>query len=121
MTTLRYARLLSALLETEGHRVLAAEDGQQGVGLFRSESPDLVITALIMPRQEGIETIVELRRSRPDTKIIAISGGGQVGGRHMLKMAQVAGATDIVMKPFDPDDFMHRVAACLVAAAATCP
>jgi CheY-like chemotaxis protein len=67
------------LLEDAGHQVRSAEDGLRGMALFRSAQPDLVITDIIMPEQEGIQTITEMRKAKADAKIVAISGGARIG------------------------------------------
>ena len=100
-------------LEDLGYDVVSAEDGQRGMRLFRNEKPDLVITDIIMPEQEGIQTIAEIRRERPDAKVIAVSGGGRVGNTDFLKIARQLGATDVIAKPVDPDDFAARIERCL--------
>ncbi len=100
-------------LEDLGYDVVSAEDGQRGMRLFRSEKPDLVITDIIMPEKEGIQTIAEIRRERPDAKVIAVSGGGRIGNTDFLKIARQLGATDVIAKPVDPDDFAARIERCL--------
>ena len=74
---------------------------------------DLVITDIIMPEKEGIQTITEIRREQPEAKVIAISGGGRIGNTDFLRIAQKLGATEVIAKPFDPDDLRSRVARCL--------
>ena len=101
------------ILEDGGYQVLSAEDGRRGMAAFRSEHPDLVITDIIMPEQEGIQTITEIRGAKPDAKIIAISGGGRIGNTDFLKIARHLGAFDAIAKPFDPDDLLNRVGRCL--------
>ncbi len=101
------------ILEDYGYEVVSAEDGSRGVKLFRSERPDLVITDIIMPEKEGIQTIMEIRAECPTAKIIAVSGGGRIGNTDFLKIAQKLGATDIIAKPFDPDEFLSRISQCL--------
>jgi DNA-binding response OmpR family regulator len=96
-----------------GYQVVVADDGERGLRLFRSEKPDLVITDIIMPEKEGIQTIVEMRREQPSTKIIAISGGGRIGNADFLKVARSMGANDVIAKPVDPDDFAARIKRCL--------
>jgi two-component system, chemotaxis family, chemotaxis protein CheY len=96
-------------LKDLGYDVVTAENGHRGLRMFRSEKPDLVITDIIMPEKEGIQTITEIRRERPDAKIIAVSGGGRVGNTDFLKIARSLGADDAVAKPVDPDDFTARV------------
>jgi DNA-binding NtrC family response regulator len=68
-------RSLTVILEDAGCKVVSAEDGKRGMAAFRGEHPDLVITDIIVPEQEGIQTITEIRGVKPDAKIIAISGG----------------------------------------------
>src|SRR6202048_183025 len=101
------------LLEDGGYKVLSAEDGLRGMAMFRSERPDLVITDIIMPEQEGIQTITEMRKAKPDAKIIVISGNGRIGNIDFLRIAQHLGASDAIAKPFDPDDLLKRVRHCL--------
>jgi CheY-like chemotaxis protein len=91
------------ILEGGGYQVSSADDGKRGMAQFRSEQPDLVITDIIMPEQEGIQTIAEMRKAKPDAKIIAIAGGRRIGNTDFLKIAQALGAMAVVPKPFDPD------------------
>ena len=106
-TTLEY------LLRDAGYEIATAEDGVRGMAIFRSEQPDLVITDIIMPEQEGIQTIIEMRKAKPDAKIIAISGSGRIGNVDFLKMARSLGAMDIVSKPFNADELLTIVENCL--------
>jgi CheY-like chemotaxis protein len=101
------------LLEDLGYDVVCAEDGERGLGIFRNDQPDLVITDLTMPEREGIATIIEIRRDRPAVKVIAISGGGRIQDSDFLDMAKKLGADDVIAKPFDPDEFADRVGRCL--------
>jgi DNA-binding response OmpR family regulator len=64
-----------------------------------------------MPEQEGIETIVTIRRERPETKIIAISGGGRLSDVEVLRMARLLGADDVLSKPFRAQELRRRVRA----------
>jgi DNA-binding response OmpR family regulator len=91
--------------------VVTAEDGKRGMAAFRKERPQIVVTDIVMPEQEGIETILALRRANPGIKIIAISGGSMAGGLDILKMAQTLGADDVIAKPFRADDLLSRVRA----------
>src|SRR5215472_11066563 len=65
---------LAMMLEDHGFRVLTAQNGVRGLRVFREHRPAAVLTDILMPEKDGIETIVELRRSYPGTKIIALSG-----------------------------------------------
>jgi DNA-binding response OmpR family regulator len=102
-------RMVSKILIGDGHDVVCASNGAEGVRLFRTEQPAIVITDIIMPEQEGIETIVTIRRERPGVKIIAISGGGRLGDIEVLRMAQRLGADDVIPKPFRAGDLRRRV------------
>ena len=87
-------------LRKAGHTVIEAVDGRQGVYLFCERSPDLVITDIIMPDKEGLETITELRAKKQDVKIVAISGGGYGDADGYLVMAKALGARATLTKPF---------------------
>lgn len=104
------------ILQSAGYTVITAKDGLHGVDMFRKEQPDLVITDIIMPQQEGIGTIREILAEHPGTKIIAISGGGRIGNTDFLQIARKMGALDALQKPFDPDDLLVRIGNCLKAA-----
>jgi CheY-like chemotaxis protein len=93
--------LLRKILEREGYRVVDAPDGNKGIKRYQESPTDLVITDLIMPVKEGIETIHDLRQEFPHVKIIAVSGGGRIGPESYLKMAKGVGALYTLSKPFD--------------------
>jgi len=107
---------VTRILQTAGYTVVTANDGLQGFEMFRKEQPDLVISDIIMPQQEGIGTIRQILAERPGTKIIAISGGGRIGNTDFLQIARKMGAIDALQKPFDPDDLLGRIDNCLKAA-----
>jgi len=88
-------------LSKMGHEVELAEDGAIGVAKFRANPTDLVITDIIMPNKEGIETIAELKNEFPEVKIIAMTGGGKAGPRNYLKLARRFGASDTYIKGGD--------------------
>ena len=104
------------ILQSAGYTVVTANDGLQGFDMFRKEQPDLVVSDIIMPQQEGIATIRQILAERPSTKIIAISGGGRIGNTDFLQIARKMGAVDALQKPFDPDDLLGRISNCLKAA-----
>jgi len=106
-------RTLQEILESEGYQVTCAENGRYGLAAFERRRPDLVITDIIMPDQEGIETIVHLRKVWPEGPIIAISGGGRIGNVDFLQMAERIGADAILAKPFEPEELLSHVARCL--------
>ncbi len=102
--------LIQRLLEKEGYDVQVAENGVDGIEAFRAGSPDVVITDLLMPRQDGIETIKEIRGIDAETKILAISGGGlPYSPKTHLKRARDVGAQETLAKPFAPSDLLNAV------------
>jgi len=92
-----------------GHTVLQAEDGQKGLDLVRATQVDVVVTDLIMPVKEGVETIIALRRSWPDLPVIAISGGA-TNARLYLDIAGKIGARRILPKPFSASQLNELIA-----------
>ena len=101
--------LLRQVMEWAGYEVVEAADGRAGVHLQRQHRAALVITDLIMPEQEGLETITALRRDYPGLKIIAISGGGRVGPEAYLPAARELGADRVFSKPFDVRELAETV------------
>jgi DNA-binding response OmpR family regulator len=93
--------MLKDALEPE-HTILEAGNGIEAMKVFAGQAFDLVITDIIMPDQEGIETIVEIRKLKPGQKIIAMSGGGRTKTIEFLKIAERLGANQVLKKPFGP-------------------
>ena len=104
---------LRRILERDGHEVREAEDGDRGIRTFRAQPTDIVITDVLMPGKEGIETIVELREEAPEVRILVISGGGSMRVEAMLDDATAIGADASLAKPFTIDQLRNAVAALL--------
>ncbi len=98
---------LRKVLEQSGYEVIEAADGKQALRQARAGHVDLVITDIIMPEQEGVETIQALRKEMPDIGIIAISGAYQ---GQFLKVAQMLGAAAALSKPVSAELLLARVA-----------
>ncbi len=101
--------VVKKILVRGGHDVVEAVDGLEGIEFFRGGDFDLVLTDLIMPRKEGIETIIEMKRERPDCSVIAISGGGQLPSAGYLEVAALAGADRVLAKPVSRQDLLDAV------------
>lgn len=101
--------LLRNILERAGHTVVDARNGKEALTLYRKNPVDLVITNILMPEKEGLETIQELRREDADVKIIAVSGGGQIGPADYLDIARRFGAMRTFTKPFDRKELLRAV------------
>jgi DNA-binding response OmpR family regulator len=105
--------MIKKMLEKAGYEVIIASNGKEGMRLFDKENPDMVITDIIMPEKEGLETIFELRRMHPDLKIIAISGGGRISPDGYLPGAKLLGANMVFQKPLVQKEFLAAVASLL--------
>jgi len=100
--------LIGKMLEDSGFEILYAGNGVEGLKMVESNPEiELVITDLIMPEKEGIETIRELKQNRPEIKIIAISGGGRVNADNYLHLATLLGANAILTKPFTKSELIE--------------
>jgi DNA-binding response OmpR family regulator len=100
-------------LEQAGHTVIEAKDGRVGIAQHKKHNADLVLTDILMPEQEGIETITLLRREQATLPIIAMSGGGRSSNRNFLDVASKLGASRVINKPFDVDELVAAVDAAL--------
>jgi DNA-binding response OmpR family regulator len=101
--------MIKKMLERAGFEVDLASNGNEGLELFKRMPVDLVITDIIMPEKEGLETIREMKRLRSDLKIIAISGGGKVSSDNYLNTAKIFGASRIMAKPFSQKQMVSAV------------
>ena len=101
--------VLRQVLEAAHHVVTELADGTGAVEQWRQQRPDLVITDIIMPEQEGLGTIVALRKVAPQLKIIAMSGGGRYIDTSILAVAQRLGADRTLTKPFDRADLLQLI------------
>jgi CheY-like chemotaxis protein len=97
------------ILTRAGFGVEEAPDGAAGIAMFHKNQPDMVITDLFMPNRDGIEVVMELKRSYPHTKILAMTGGGQMQMMELASAAKSLGATHILYKPFDKESLLGAV------------
>ena len=102
-------KTMRVALERAGHQVVEAANGRIGGDLFDRGDFDLVISDILMPEQEGIETIRKMRSARPDVRILAISGGGRGKSTGYLWMAADLGANEVLQKPFGPTELVAMV------------
>jgi len=92
--------MLRQMLTKRGFEIEVAPNGENAADMHKRKAFDVVITDIIMPGKEGLETIGEFRRLFPEVKIIAISGGGRIGLAHYLETAKRIGAHKTMAKPF---------------------
>lgn len=102
--------VLRKVLIEAGHDVAEAENGAAALALARGQAFNLIITDIIMPEMEGIETIATMKREQPNLKILAMSGGGRAKVMDFLAVARKTGADAILEKPFRKSELLDRVA-----------
>ncbi len=104
---------LESVLSRAGYECLSAPNGKAGVEIFNASPADVVITDIIMPEKDGIETIMDLRRRNSNLKVIAISGGGRAEPENYLRSAKLLGANKTMKKPFTNEEMLQAIAALL--------
>ena len=109
-------QLIRETLEQAGYEVREARDGKEGLDRYRQDASDLVIMDILMPDQDGLESIMTLRREFPASKVIAITGGSDmIGILNFLDVAKMLGARRTLQKPFDMKTLLDAAAAELKA------
>jgi CheY-like chemotaxis protein len=99
-----FRKMLRITLTGMGHVVLEARNGREGLAIPPHIQADVVLTDIIMPEKEGLETIIAMRHTRPGARIVAMSGGGRGTATDYLMLAQKLGASAILAKPFSDDE-----------------
>lgn len=100
---------MQSALKKRGFQVITAENGNIGLELFKKENPQIVITDMLMPNKEGLETISEIRSLKTKVKIIAMSGGGSTQNMTFLKLAEKVGADQLLSKPVKPEQLIMAI------------
>jgi len=117
------AQMLKSALTRYGHNVTCSGDGAAGLAQMKkcNPAPDIVVTDILMPVQEGIETIMAIREINSTIPIIAISGGGSSKRLDFLKSAENLGANASLAKPFRPTDLVQTIERLLTVKAEPAP
>jgi CheY-like chemotaxis protein len=113
-----YAR---ALLEGEGYNVDTAADGVAATAWLKQQHADVVLIDILMPRKEGLETIIELKNDHPEVVVLAMSASGARKGHDFLTIAAKFGADGTLQKPFTPEQLLSLVQARVGTRAAAAP
>ncbi|MDD4157379.1 MAG: response regulator [Candidatus Cloacimonetes bacterium] len=92
----------------KNYQVSISENGLQALSILKKETFNLIIMDVIMPEKEGIETLIEIKNTYPNIKIIMMSGGGKIGPQSYLKIAKAVGADEVIEKPFELSD-LHNI------------
>ncbi len=107
--------LMRQALEQADFKVQDAKDGKDALDQYRRNPTDLVIMDILMPGQDGLESIIQLRREFPTAKVIAITGGSEmIGVLNYLEVAKMLGARRTLHKPFDLKELVEAAEAELV-------
>ena len=101
--------IICKILEHSGYETLVATNGQEGIDLFRQHPCDLVITDMVMPVKDGLQTILDLRVDSPELPIVAISGGGNISKERYLAVAGYLDKVVTVGKPFTVETLVSAV------------
>ena len=108
-----FRKVLAAKLTSMGHSVSEAANGKTGEKMVIEESPDLILLDVWMPEQDGIATIVNLRKKTPGLKVIVMSGAPRGAGLRLFEIANTLGAVATLEKPFSTDSLVAAVDAAL--------
>jgi len=101
------------MLSSAGYQVTTAANGVEAIEAYRRSRSDLVVTDLIMPEKDGLETIIDLRRGDPAVRMLAMSGGGRTRNMEFLGMARRLGVRVTLSKPFTREELLMAVATAL--------
>ena len=115
-------RLMAQAFTRAGFDTHGARNGREGVRVLGALQPDLMVTDIVMPDMEGIATIIEAKRCSPETRVIAISGGGKYGrSDSFLQWAEELGADEVLAKPFAMSSLIVAARLLVERAAASAP
>jgi two-component system, OmpR family, response regulator VicR len=99
--------LVSFRLKKEGFNITLAQDCEEGMNIFDSTNPDLVITDVLIPFHDGIDIVEYTKNRRPNCPVIVLSSMGDEEAT-VIKAFE-SGASDFVPKPFNPNELAFRV------------
>jgi CheY-like chemotaxis protein len=99
-----FRKIVVRAVQRMGHEVAEAKNGVEAIECFERHALDLLITDVLMPEKDGIETIRAVRKKWPTVRIIAMSGGGRVEPARYLQMAEAVGVWDTLAKPFSKSE-----------------
>ena len=104
-------KVFQQILEGEGHETITANNGQEGLDIYKQESDsiDLVLTDMVMPVKDGLKFIMELEKEFGEVKVIAISGGGVIEPERYLSLAESIGTSRTLKKPVKKQELITAV------------
>jgi DNA-binding response OmpR family regulator len=101
---------LEGMLTTAGHDVVTALDVDTGLSRAETQGSDAAVVDILIPERDGLTFILEIRKTLPGIRIVAISGGGRLGAGALLKMASGLGADAALVKPFSASELETALA-----------
>jgi len=101
--------MLIQMMQRAGHEADGATNGKEGLALCSDKKYDIIITDIIMPEKDGLETLMEFKKTKEDVQIIAISGGGRIGPDSYLNIAAKLGAKYTFTKPLERKALLDAV------------
>ena len=102
-------RIVRRALESAGHEVFDASDGELGIRLLAQQGAEVVISDIFMPGQDGIQTLRQIRKDFPSGKVIVMSGGDSTGMLDLRRDAELLGAVKSLPKPFTAREIVEAV------------
>lgn len=102
------AHLVQIILSTRGYRVRTAPDARRGLALALKEEPDLILLDYMLPEQDGLELLADMR-AMPELGTVPIIMITAAGRQEVVLRAIRTGATDFLVKPFDANVLVERV------------
>ena len=98
---------LREILEKAGYTVMDCEDGDKGIEMFLDDDFDIVLTDIAMPKKDGVEVLIEMKKVSPSTRIIAMSGVAECD--KLLEVANIYKADATIKKPFEKEDVLSAI------------
>ena len=101
--------MVGEMLTRGGYEVVMAANGLEAMRRLKEQEFAVIVTDIVMPEQEGLETVLAVRKEHPQTKVIAISGGGRYGASDYLETATFFGADRVFGKPISWQELLAAV------------
>ncbi|MBF0163318.1 MAG: response regulator [Magnetococcales bacterium] len=111
----QFLRMLTEMLETTGYEIRSVDNGDMALALLKKQGPwDVVLCDILMPRPDGIETILKIRQWNPDQPLIAMTGGGRyLDADQVQRMVQDFGVPEVLRKPFSMARLIEALEKCV--------
>lgn len=106
----QFRQMLTSMLTSDHHRTSQATDGEEGLRLVASVRPDLIITDILMPKMDGIDFVMALKRQGSSVPVIAMSGGRRtISADFNLNSAELMGVAATLSKPFGREELRRAI------------